>query len=106
MIKDKSSISDLITAGDFVEAGENVELIERPASRAWVSIKGNGDVYANGRRLHPIEIYANGIRLFEVSIMVMTPIGKQPGITSLRITPGTNYKSRIISAGSVKSCMR
>lgn len=106
MITNKASISDLITPENFITAGADEELIERPAFRAWISIKGDGSVYANGRKLHPIEIYANGIRLFEFSCTIMTPIGRRPGISSLRITPGARYKSRIVSEGSVKNCMR
>ena len=39
MITNKASISDLITPEDFITAGADEELIERPAFRAWISIK-------------------------------------------------------------------
>lgn len=86
----------LSPADGFRVAKADEEILPRPVAEVYVITKGEGAVTVNGSKiLKPLKVYADGVREYSQRITAQTPDGQRPGILSLKIEEGTEFKFKV-----------
>lgn len=75
----------------FKTAGKDEEVLSTPAAVIRVAVAGPGEVFVNGLKISPYKVYHDAT-IYKCESVGQSFSGKFPGITSLKISEGTQYR--------------
>lgn len=88
---------DLRPAEGYRVAKADEELLPTPVYELYLIVKGEAVVTVNGQELKPRAKYADGIREYMTRSKIQTPAGQKPGLRSLKISEGAEFKIKTFS---------